>query len=172
MQQLRQRSVRAEEGGEDSLPLSRPLEHGGPGAIAKEHGRRAILPVDDRTQLFGSHDKRGVRVAAHHQAFGYDQAVQPTGAGAETSKAAAREAPSSACSSTAVAGSRWSGDAVPNTMRSISPGCTPARSIATRDAAADMVRLFSVGPAMRRSRMPVRCTIHSSLVSSPIAANS
>ena len=41
-----------------------------------------------------------------------------------------------------------------------------------RDAPADIVRLFSFGPAIRRSRIPVRCTIHSSLVSSPIPANS
>ena len=56
----------------------------------------------------------------------YSQPLQA----APRSNAMARPAPSAACTSTAVAGSRWSGVAVPSTMRSISLADTPASSIA------------------------------------------
>ena len=50
-------------------------------------------------------------------------------------------------------------------MRSTASGATSARSSALRQASIDIVAVVSPGPAMCRSRMPVRVTIHSSEVS-------
>ena len=50
-------------------------------------------------------------------------------------------------------------------MRSISSGSSPATAIARAPATAAMDAVVSLAAATRRSRMPVRDTIHSSLVS-------
>ncbi len=50
-------------------------------------------------------------------------------------------------------------------IRSMSSGSSPAVAMARSPATAAMLAVVSSGPAMRRSRMPVRETIHSSLVS-------
>ena len=63
------------------------------------------------------------------------------------------------------AASAVSGDAVATTRRSMSVGDSPARLIASAAAAVPSVDDVSPGAAIRRSRMPVRSTIHSSLVS-------
>ena len=47
----------------------------------------------------------------------------------------------------------------------MSSGCSPATAMARLPAIADSVAVVSCGAAMRRSRMPVRVTIHSSDVS-------
>ena len=88
------------------------------------------------------------------------------------SKAAARVAPSAAWMSHAVAGRRRSGVAVLRMITSSSPACTPARSIAMRDASAPSAQVVSPSPAMCRSEMPVRSITHSCVVSMPIAAKS
>jgi hypothetical protein len=91
---------------------------------------------------------------------------------AEISSAAALVAPSSACRSHAVDGSRRSGVAVESTIRSSSPGWMPARSIAMREACAAMSAAPISAGAMRRSWMPVRSRIHSSFVSSVFDSSS
>jgi hypothetical protein len=50
-------------------------------------------------------------------------------------------------------------------MRSLCSAVTPARSIALRAALVAMSEVYSSSAAMRRSLMPVRVVIHSSVVS-------
>ena len=64
--------------------------------------------------------------------------------------------------STEVAGAMRSGEVVAKRTKSMSSGPTPASAIALRPA---MVPKERAVPPMRRSRMPVRSEIHSSLVS-------
>ena len=58
-----------------------------------------------------------------------------------------------------------SGVVVPTTMNSMSSGTRLARSIACWAALIARSEVASFSSTMRRSRMPVRWTIHSSLVS-------
>ena len=58
-----------------------------------------------------------------------------------------------------------SGVVVPTTMKSMSAGVRPARRIASRAASAARSDVATPGSTMCRSRMPVRCRIHSSVVS-------
>src|SRR6476660_5089420 len=80
--------------------------------------------------------------------------------------------PRSAWMVTAVAGKVWSGVEVARTMRSISSGFRPASSSAARAAAVPMVEVSSPLAAIRRSLMPVRVTINSSVVSTTLAKTS
>src|SRR5262245_56867906 len=64
-----------------------------------------------------------------------------------------------------VRGRGCSGVAVATIIRSISAGVRPARLIAAAAALVPRLAVVSSGPATRRSRIPVRSTIHSSLVS-------
>ena len=82
------------------------------------------------------------------------------------SKAAALSAPSSAWRSQAVDGSSRSGLAVASTMVSISAAVTPAAARARSLASRLSMATVCSGPAMWRSRIPVRSTIHTSEVSS------
>ena len=91
---------------------------------------------------------------------------------AERSNAAARVAPSAACTSTAVEGSNRSGVAVLRMIVSTSPALTEARSIALRAASTAMEQVDSPSRAIRRSWIPDRSTIHSCVVSIPRAAKS
>src|SRR4051812_29732241 len=84
---------------------------------------------------------------------------------ADMSNAGTPGSPRSAPMKHAVDGKTISGVIVAQTIRSRSFGSMPAASMALRAAAAPRVAVDSPGPAMRRSRMPVRWTIHSSLVS-------
>jgi len=74
--------------------------------------------------------------------------------------------PSAAWMRQALDGTIVCGVTVAQTIRSTSSGPIPAASRAARLALTPRVKVFSSGPAMRRSRMPVRVRIHSSLVSS------
>jgi hypothetical protein len=65
----------------------------------------------------------------------------------------------------AVAGNGWSPVTVAQTTRSSSSGAILASSRAWRAAASANELVTCSGAAMRRSRMPVRWTIHSSDVS-------
>jgi hypothetical protein len=67
--------------------------------------------------------------------------------------------------STAVAGNVLLGVDVASTIRSMSAGVSPAFSSAARAAASPSEAVVSSSDAMCRWRMPVRCTIHSSDVS-------
>ena len=58
-----------------------------------------------------------------------------------------------------------SGVVVPTTMKSIWSGVSPARSMASSAAFVASSDVPTPGSAMWRERMPVRWTIHSSLVS-------
>jgi hypothetical protein len=73
--------------------------------------------------------------------------------------------PRSACTSTAVAGKVLSGVEVASTIKSIDCASTPAAASAARAAASAMSEVVSPFAAMCRSRIPVRCVIHSSEVS-------
>ena len=84
---------------------------------------------------------------------------------AEMSIAAALCAPIWLWMRQAVAGKNMSGDAVAQRIRSTSAAKTPACSSAARAAAAPRSLVCSPSPAIRRSLMPVRDVIHSSLVS-------
>src|SRR3990172_6479119 len=94
-------------------------------------------------------------------ASAYMNPVQP----AERSNAPEFTAPSPSWIRQAVAGNVYSGVAVATTIKSISCGRTPALSSASLAAANPIEADVSFGLATRRSRMPVRVTIHSSLVS-------
>ncbi len=84
---------------------------------------------------------------------------------AEMSNAAAWLVPSSWATRVATAGvwSRWL--IVATTTQSICSASMPACSRAARDAATDIICTVSCGSAKRRSLMPERCWIHSSLES-------
>ena len=84
---------------------------------------------------------------------------------AEMSKQAAFTAPILVWTKQAVLGKNISGVQVAQMIRSISSGLMPAFSIAAWAARAASSLVGCSGPAMRRSRMPVRDWIHSSLVS-------
>jgi hypothetical protein len=58
-----------------------------------------------------------------------------------------------------------SGVVVPTTMKSMSFGVRPARSMAMSDASFARSDVATPGSTTCRSRIPVRCRIHSSLVS-------
>ena len=73
--------------------------------------------------------------------------------------------PSPACTATALAGKVLSGVEVASTIRSIDWASTPAAASAARAACSAMSEVVSPSAAMWRSRMPVRCVIHSSEVS-------
>ena len=76
-----------------------------------------------------------------------------------------REAPIRDWSSHDVEGSQWFGVAVVTIRASTSPGAAPAFSSAARAARSPMSTGVISSDAKRRSRMPVRSTIHSLLVS-------
>ena len=94
--------------------------------------------------------------------------VQP----AERSYAAASGIPSSSARIAAVAGNAMSGVTVATRTRSISAGGTPACSRASLHAGSAMSESASSCAAIRRSRMPVRVTIHSSDVSTSVDSSS
>jgi hypothetical protein len=73
--------------------------------------------------------------------------------------------PRPAWTETAVAGKVLSGVEVASTIKSIDWASTPAAASAARAAASAMSEVVSPFAAMRRSRMPVRCVIQSSEVS-------
>jgi len=92
---------------------------------------------------------------------------------AETSKAGmSRRRPNLACSKQAVEGKGTSGVIVATISRSMSSGLSPAFCIACAAALAPMSEGFSSGPAMRRSEIPERVLIHSSLVSTSLERSS
>ena len=82
-----------------------------------------------------------------------------------TSSAAAFTAPRRSCTKAAVEGNCMSPLMVPMMIPSRSFGSTPAIASASFDAASERSEHASWSAAMRRSRMPVRVTIHSSDVS-------
>src|SRR5919106_1607775 len=84
---------------------------------------------------------------------------------ASTSNAKALRAPSLACRKTAVAGIGMSGDTVPTMIASSSSGRVLAISSARTDALSAMSEVSSPSAAIRRSLIPVRSVIHSSVVS-------
>jgi hypothetical protein len=71
----------------------------------------------------------------------------------------------------AVDGKIMSGVVVATTIRSTSAGTMPAASSAAREAASARSDVISSSAAMWRARMPVRATIHSSLVSTLLASS-
>ena len=81
------------------------------------------------------------------------------------SKAAALCAPIFSCTRQAVAGKGMSGVMVARMIKSTSAGSTFARSRARFAAKVAMSEVYSSSAAMRRSLMPVRVVIHSSVVS-------
>ena len=81
------------------------------------------------------------------------------------SKVAAFRAPSFCCTRQAVAGKSMSGVMVATIINSIWSAAIPAFSIARRAALAAMSEVNSLSAASRRSLMPVRVVIHSSVVS-------
>ncbi len=84
---------------------------------------------------------------------------------APRSKPHARVAPILCCSRHAVLGNIMSGVVVPTTMKSMSAGLRPACAIALSAASFARSDVATPGSTMCRSRIPVRCWIHSSLVS-------
>ena len=133
------------------------------GAVAEEHAGGAIVPVDDRAQLLGADHEHRLRRATLDQPFGDRKPVQKSAArGGDVEAAAARLAPSSAWRSTAVAGRSRSGVAVLQDDDVDLAGVHAGALHRDARAAAPMLHVVSLGPAMWRSRMPVRSTIHSS----------
>ena len=84
---------------------------------------------------------------------------------APRSKPQALVAPILCCSRHAVLGNIMSGVVVPTTMKSMSAGVMPAWAIACSAASFARSEVATPGSTMWRSRIPVRCWIHSSLVS-------
>ena len=81
------------------------------------------------------------------------------------SNAGALSVPSSCAIAVAMAGVCSMCETVATMTQSIWAASMPARSRAWRDAATDIICTVSSGPAKRRSLMPERCWIHSSLES-------
>ena len=80
--------------------------------------------------------------------------------------------PSLCCTMQAVEGIGWSGVRVATTTRSISEAAVPASSSALREAWTARSEVASWGPAILRSRIPLRARIHSSDVSTIFARSS
>ena len=94
-----------------------------------------------------------------------DQLVHESGARRRRGRTKPQRMPSASPTNAPVCGSGCSGDAVATISRSMSSGASPARLIASAAAAVASVAVVSPRPATRRSRMPVRSTIHASFVS-------
>ena len=101
-------------------------------------------------------------------ASAYMKPVQP----AERSYAAASTAPSASARIAAVDGNAMSGVTVATMRRSMSLPASPACASASRAAGSARSESASSGAAIRRSRMPVRSTIHSFDVSTNCASSS
>src|SRR5436190_18591063 len=102
-------------------------------------------------------------------AYAISRAVRNPVHPAFTSNAPARVAPSSPATTGAVAGTGASAVHVATITRSIDSGEAPARSSESRPAAAARSARRSSGAARRRSRTPVRDSIHSSVTPSRAA---
>ena len=74
-------------------------------------------------------------------------------------------APILVCTRHAVLGNIMSGVTVPTTMKPMSSGVRPAFAMALIAASLPRSEVLTPGSTMCLSRMPVRCRIHSSLVS-------
>ena len=82
-----------------------------------------------------------------------------------TSKPHALWAPILCCTRHAVLGNIMSGVTVPTTIKPMSAGVSPALSMAFNAASFARSEVATPGSTMCRSRIPVRCRIHSSVVS-------
>ena len=80
--------------------------------------------------------------------------------------------PRRCCSSTPLPGAKWSGVDVASTMASMSPRARPDASMARRLARSARSTPVSPSRTQWRWRMPVRCAIHSSVVSMTAARSS
>jgi hypothetical protein len=117
------------------------LHDDGARPVSEEDERRAIVPVEDLREEVAADDERPPREARRDHAVGLREGVHETRAAG------------------------MSGVTVATTIRSTDDASTPASSSALRAAGAAMSVSASSFVAKRRSRMPVRSTIHSSVVS-------
>ena len=147
-------------------PVDR-LDHDGAGPVADDDGDLAVVHVRDPRERLGSDEQDGAGADGDEPGHG-DQAVDEARAGRVDVEGAAPHA------DPVLHGRRRAGD---DAVRrgggehqvSISSAVLPAQASAA--CAASMARP-EVVPPMWRSRMPVRSTIHSSLVSRRTAMSS
>ena len=130
--------------------------------VAEEDGGVAVVGIGHAVEGLGA-DEQDALGAHGDVAVGRGQAVDEPGAGGVEVERAAVEPEQLLRRVEADAGSDRSGLVVHRMRRSIVAGSTPACSIAFRPASAASP---AVVPPVRRSLMPVRSVIHSSVVSS------
>ena len=141
------------------------FQHHRAGAIAEQHAGGAVVPVEDAREGLGADHQRALEAPGLQQSVGGRQRINKARADRlQVERGAVRDA-KPACTVTAVAGKVWSGVEVASTIRSIAWASTRRRSAPPlrRGCARSEVKLAVA--AICRSRMPVRCTIHSSEVS-------
>ena len=148
------------------LVLAGGHEHHRAGAVAEQHARGAIGVVDDARHHVGADDQRVVGRPGRHDLHGGGQRIREARAGRAEVEAPRLRRADFCCSMHAVLGKIVSGVVVPTTMNPSLLG-REARLAASRPRppAARGRRSPRPGSTMCRSRMPVRCRIHSSDVS-------
>ena len=167
------------EAADAELELAARDDHGA-GAVAEEHGRRAIVMVDDAAERLGAAHEHDRRAAGLDERGGLVEAVEEAGAGrvevdrrgalgADDARDLGRQARRHAV------GREGRDDDVVD-LGAGAPGVVEGqqagarRQVGQRLVALEVTALADAGAAhdplvVRRSRMPVRRTIHSSLVS-------
>lgn len=153
-------AIGAEVDGEQAVGVP-GLEHHRAGTVGEEHGGGPVVGVGEARHAVGADEqdptcRRGIdRPVRHHQRI--DELEH-----AALMLKAPPDKPSAWCTAAEVAGTARSGVQVARTRRSTSVGDRAARSRARRPAS---VASDDTVPPMRRSRIPERVAIHSSVVS-------
>ena len=141
------------------------LEHHGAGSIPKEDAGASIRPIENAREGLRS-DHEGAFVRAGGEKF-IGRRERKDEAGAHRLKIESDTMGDAECRLDLRRGrwKVWSGVEVARMMRSISCASILASASAAFAAARPSVAVVSPSPATWRSLMPVRCTIHSSEVS-------
>ena len=126
---------------------SRRHEHDGAGAVAEQHARAAIVPVEDARIDLGADDQRVARHAAARPSGRRARARRRSRSTPPARRTPAPpRAPSFACRMHAVDGKIMSGVVVATMMRSTSRGAMPAAASAcARRVQREVGRLLAVG---------------------------
>ncbi len=140
--------------------MGRRLEDDGPGSVGEEGRGPSVVPVGDPRQGVGADEQHSL--GAHgDEPVRVDEAVDEARAGGVELEGAAGQ--SKVALDDRSGAPLAVGVVVATTRASMRSGVSPAISIAARP---DSTESEAVEPPIRRSEIPVRATIHSSLVSS------
>ena len=150
------------------------LQHHRAGAVAEQHAGRAVGPVEDAREGLRADDQRALGLAGADQRVGGGRARRRSRSRPPAGRRRRRAScPSFSWTVTAVAGKVLSGVEVA-THDQVDVGGRRGRRRRARAARPRPPRSEVISPsaAIWRSRMPVRCAIHSSEVSTIFARSS